>query len=541
MDRLGCMLHYFCGGSGKNVEMAFVLCGDEPFYWNALRPVTVYAFPNSFGYESENPPLLRLRVDGEGIWLEAYSCTFPEPPLDRVRLFAREQAGRRFRCFRFIWAPDGRRVRLEADGETAAAADLAEKRLIVRGCEGRTAVSGSWSKEGHGWDESLLEEFDRVPEKPLSRQFWRPVRKLSLPIRLYLLGTTYFGMVTFWIAVGLAGARYVPFAQALFGWIALRSANRIVQCFANPWKLRLEAAVPSLGEPSPKVREEHLAARNRAVTRYLLYLLLAVFGLCGFVPDWMPWAAIVAVYYSGYVSMLLDMLGLRSSERRNFDRILNMSGYQWEVVAQLRRSHVPKIPFLVLVMKKHFAGKKVAIGVAEGFGRSPEYDEAAEVVTGPLREQAEAAGVTPIFVPDGLTPQALDASFGKVEEAAAFFSFSANWKTWTATELWRRPAESRPAIFVTEISAMEFKEAFEAIRDGRLLGAGIAALKRTRVDLASLLPEELREPESEMEKLEKGEIANLLPVDRDNVDAVLEMLVKSGLETFRPLLRNRDA
>ena len=244
----------------------------------------------------------------------------------------------------------------------------------------------------------------------------------------------------------------------------------------------------------------------------------------------------MTVYTSRYVSILLDLLGLRSPERRSFDRLLEMNGYQWEVRRQLLRSHVPKIPFLVQVMKKHCAGKRVVIGVSERFGRSTEYDEAAEIVTGPLREQAEAAGVTPVFVADGLTSAALDASFGKVGDAAAFFSFSAGWKAWTGTALWQRPKEERPAIFVTEITAMEFREAFEAIRDGRLLGAGIAALKRDHLDLASLLPEELRSPEDDAVRVARGETANLLPVDRDNLDAVLEMLVTSGLETFRPLL-----
>ncbi len=530
------MLFYFSGGSGADAEMVFTLYGEEPFHWNALKPVTVYGFPNGFGYESGNPPLLRLRVDAAGIWLEACRCTFPDPPLDRVRVFTREEAGRRFRCFRFVWAPDGRRVRLEADGEIVAAADLVKKKLIVRGGDGRAASSGGWSPQGHDWDDSLLEEFDRSPEKPLCKPLWRPVRKLTAPVRLYLFLTTYFGLVTFWIAVGLAGARYVTFAQALFGWIALRSANRIVQCFANPWKIRMEAAIPNPGEPSPQERDAAVAARNRLVTKYLLYLLPAVTGLCGLLPEWIPWAAIVAVYSSRYVSTLLDLLGLRSPERRSFDRLLEMNGYQWEVRRQLLRSHVPKIPFLVQVMKKHCAGKRVIIGVSERFGRTAEYDEAAEIVTGPLREQAEAAGVTPVFVADGLTSAALDASFGKVGDAAAFFSFSAGWKAWTGTALWQRPKEERPAIFVTEITAMEFREAFEAIRDGRLLGAGIAALKRDHLDLASLLPEELRQPGDDAVRIARVKTANLLPVDRDNLDAVLEMLVKSGLETFRPLL-----
>ena len=181
---------------------------------------------------------------------------------------------------------------------------------------------------------SKIERKVGSPEKPLCKPLWRPVRKLTAPVRLYLFLTTYFGLVTFWIAVGLAGARYVTFAQALFGWIALRSANRIVQCFANPWKIRMEAAIPNPGEPSPQERDAAVAARNRLVTMYLLYLLPAVTGLCGLLPEWIPWAAIVAVYSSRYVSTLLDLLGLRSPERRSFDRLLEMNGITVENIVK---------------------------------------------------------------------------------------------------------------------------------------------------------------------------------------------------------------
>ncbi|MBS1368753.1 MAG: hypothetical protein HPZ91_02250 [Lentisphaeria bacterium] len=536
MDWLQCMLLCLGGGRGEGREMVFSVSGDEPFRWSAAKPVTVYGFPADLYYESEDPPLLRFRVDAEGGWLEACDSGTGDRALDRVRLFA-PGGGWRFRTFRFVWAADGRRVRFEVNGVVEAVADLAAKRLAVRGGDSGRPLHAHWSKEGHEWDESLLEAFDRVPEKPLGRPFWRPVRKLSGAMRLYLLATTYFGLITFWLAVGLAGARYITFEQALFGWIALRCANRILQCFADPWRIRAEAAIPDLKEPDEKTREAYLKYRNRAVTGYLVYILLAVFGLCGFVPGWIPWAAMVAVCCSGYVPTLLNVLGIQTPEVRRCEKLMRMSGYQLEVREKLLRSHVPKLPFFIWVMKKYFAGGTVAVGISEPFGKSGEYDDAAEIVTGPLRELAAEAGVTVLFVPDGLTPEKLDASFAGAEGAEAFFSFSAGWKAWTGTELWRRPPESRPAVFATEITAMEFKEAFAAIRDGRLLGAGIGALKLKQLDLASLLPDELRLPESGEGRAEKGEIANLLPVDRDNLDAVIELLVKGGLETFRPLLR----
>ena len=84
---------------------------------------------------------------------------------------------------------------------------------------------------------------------------------------------------------------------------------------------------------------------------------------------------------------------------------------------------------------------------------------------------------------------------------------------------------------------MEFKEVFAAIRDGRLAGAGIEALKLPHLDLASLLPEELKRVGDDGENRRGEEIAPLLPVDSGNVDAVIALLVQSGLGTFRPLLR----
>lgn len=118
-----------------------------------------------------------------------------------------------------------------------------------------------------------------------------------------------------------------------------------------------------------------------------------------------------------------------------------------------------------------------------------------------------------------------------------FFSFGAGWRAWTGTELWKRPPGSRPAVFVCEAGAMEFKEVFAAIRDGRLAGAGIEALKLPHLDLASLLPEELKRVGDDGENRRGEEIALLLPVDSGNVDAVIALLVQSGLGTFRPLLR----
>ena len=46
------------------------------------------------------------------------------------------------------------------------------------------------------------------------------------------------------------------------------------------------------------------------------------------------WAAIVAVYSSRYVSTLLDLLGLRSPERRSFDRLLEMNGITVENIVK---------------------------------------------------------------------------------------------------------------------------------------------------------------------------------------------------------------
>ena len=181
--------------------------------------------------------------------------------------------------------------------------------------------------------------------------------------------TTYFGLVTFWIAVGLAGRALRDIRS---GAVRLdRAAFRKPDCAV----FRQSVEDPDGGgDPEPRRAVSAGAgccrsARNRLVTKYLLYLLPAVTGLCGLLPEWIPWAAIVAVYSSRYVSTLLDLLGLRSPERRSFDRLLEMNGYQWEVRRQLLRSHVPKIPFLVQVMKKHCAGKRVIIGVSERFGR----------------------------------------------------------------------------------------------------------------------------------------------------------------------------
>lgn len=76
-----------------------------------------------------------------------------------------------------------------------------------------------------------------------------------------------------------------------------------------------------------------------------------------------------------------------------------------------------------------------------------------------------------------------------------------------------------------------------SLRDGRLAGAGIEALKLPHLDLASLLPEELKRVGDDGENRRGEEIAPLLPVDSGNVDAVIALLVQSSLGTFRPLLR----
>ena len=164
MDRFRCMLLYLAAGRGPEREMTFVVEGEEPFYWTALKPVTCYGYPADARYGLEAPPLVRCRVDGEGGWLEACDFELDRRPLDRVRLFSSGDGGRRFHSFRFVWAADGRRVRFEIDGRVEAVAELAAKRLSVRGGDGGRAFHALWSKQGHGWDESLLEAFDRVPE-----------------------------------------------------------------------------------------------------------------------------------------------------------------------------------------------------------------------------------------------------------------------------------------------------------------------------------------------------------------------------------------
>lgn len=534
MDRFRCMLLYLAAGRGPEREMTFVVEGEEPFYWTALKPVTCYGYPADPRYGLEAPPLVRFRVDGEGGWLEACDFELDRRPLDRVRLFSSGDGGRRFHSFRFVWAADGRRVRFEIDGRVEAVAELAAKRLSVRGGDGGRAFHALWSKQGHGWDESLLEAFDRVPEALPGKPFWRPVPKLPPAMRLYCTGSLYFGLVTFWLAAGLAGARYLRFEQALFGWIALRCANRILQCFANPYRLLAERVDPEFRPPEG---EEQLKYRNRTVTRCLVYILLAVFGLCDFVPGWIPWAVMVAIHYAPFAPMMLAALGILTPGMRKLEKLARTTPYQWEVREKLTRSHLPKVPFFASVLRRHFAGKKVVIGVSERFGGEREYDEAAEVVTAPLAELAEEAGVTVEFVPDGLTAAKLDASFAGHDDAACFFSFGAGWRAWTGTELWKRPPGSRPAVFVCEAGAMEFKEVFAAIRDGRLAGAGIEALKLPHLDLASLLPEELKRVGDDGENRRGEEIAPLLPVDSGNVDAVIALLVQSSLGTFRPLLR----
>ena len=207
MDRFRCILLYLAAGRGPEREMTLVVEGEEPFYWTALKPVTCYGYPADPRYGLEAPPLVRFRVDGEGGWLEACDFELDRRPLDRVRLFSSGDGGRRFHSFRFVWAADGRRVRFEIDGRVEAVAELAAKRLSVRGGDGGRAFHALWSKQGHGWDESLLEAFDRVPEALPGKPFWRPVPKLPPAMRLYCTGSLYFGLVTFWLAAGLAGAR----------------------------------------------------------------------------------------------------------------------------------------------------------------------------------------------------------------------------------------------------------------------------------------------------------------------------------------------
>ena len=353
MDRFRCILLYLAAGRGPEREMTLVVEGEEPFYWTALKPVTCYGYPADPRYGLEAPPLVRFRVDGEGGWLEACDFELDRRPLDRVRLFSSGDGGRRFHSFRFVWAADGRRVRFEIDGRVEAVAELAAKRLSVRGGDGGRAFHALWSKQGHGWDESLLEAFDRVPEALPGKPFWRPVPKLPPAMRLYCTGSLYFGLVTFWLAAGLAGARYLRFEQALFGWIALRCANRILQCFANPYRLLAERVDPDFRPPEGEVKY-----RNRTVTRCLVYILLAVFGLCDFVPGWIPWAVMVAIHYAPFAPMVLAAFGILTPGMRKLEKLARTTPYQWEVREKLTRSHLPKVPFFASVFRRHLPEKR---------------------------------------------------------------------------------------------------------------------------------------------------------------------------------------
>jgi len=77
------MLLYLAAGRGPEREMTFVVEGEEPFYWTALKPVTCYGYPADPRYGLEAPPLVRFRVDGEGGWLEACDFELDRRPLDR--------------------------------------------------------------------------------------------------------------------------------------------------------------------------------------------------------------------------------------------------------------------------------------------------------------------------------------------------------------------------------------------------------------------------------------------------------------------------
>ena len=71
----------------------------------------------------------------------------------------------------------------------------------------------------------------------------------------------------------------------------------------------------------PPEGEEQLKYRNRTVTRCLVYILLAVFGLCDFVPGWIPWAVMVAIHYAPFAPMMLAALGILTPGMRKLEKL----------------------------------------------------------------------------------------------------------------------------------------------------------------------------------------------------------------------------
>jgi len=522
--------------SSRNEEEKSCLFAQdgEQVYWNFSRPLLLFGLSNYLPHEEEAPQVVCFRLENGCGYFEVCGEELFNAPKDGVKLFDPEQPTRKLvHQLRFLWSGDGSRVLFELDGEPVAAADFARKRMIAREPQPPHSHSRRWSGEGYRWDESLLDDFDTVPDgmPPCRPRGWWDTPALSFGKRVYCVLLFHYWLFSIPLALLLIYREVFTPWQGLFFYFWLRIVRRMVEtAYRNPYQLVLRAHVPEARFPS----NESLW-RDTPFPRQLLMLGVCTAALLGLLRFWFAGVLLFWLFCYPVFALLLLVIGIqppgvRRRRKRLEEEIRKPNAEQFGIMGG--------VAGLVLgrFLAEQYAGKKVVLGLSRQQLAGPREEEKdddspwllpepPDLLLGPIELETGDGKVELQKIADGFGAAGLDAAFGTYPDAGCLLSLHARFDDWKRTELWQTHSGN---IFLYRLDPVDYREAFREIQAGRLAGALIPLGSIPRLDWAALNPEPFQD-------LDKWNKEKLLAVHQSNVNALIHALVEASHTVFAPL------
>ncbi len=553
MNIIKCAL-FWLSSSRSEEETSFLFAyAGETIHWNFSRPLLLFGIPNYMQPRNakESPPLVCFKLKQGCGHFEVCGESIFTVPVDSVELFERgEEKPKWLHRIRFLWSGDGKRVILELDDTIVAAADLSQKRMIAVKEQPRRSFSRRWSKEGYAWDDTLLDEFDTVPDgmPPLQAASWWNNPNLSPGQRYYC-----FFMLNFWVfALPLALLMiyleiFTPW-QGIFFYFWLRAArNMTLDVYRPPYALILESYYSS---PTTKKPKRESLWRDTPFLRHVLSLAICTAAMPGVLPVWLACAMLfwLFCYWIPRIGFQMVFEALfpkqhHKATRRNRENALGDGTiYAW-------RGGIPGLA-LGHFFAEHYSEKQVVIGLSrrqldeeekkrqkqkngdsddEKDWRTIAFQEP-DLLLDPLERKLKESSVELVKIPDGFTATELDHTFGAHPEGDCLLSPYARYHDWTQTELWKTRSA---AIFLFTLEPVDYREVFRKIRAGQLAGALIQLGGIPNLNWEALNPE----PFHVFDECNKK---RFFVVHRENVNALIDALVDAGHTAFAALQEKEE-